>query len=191
MLTGNQLIAALASMPTLSTQGQVCRVIHIKYINSALSAIGSLQTGGRYNQKSAFQALYLADNPVTALLEVEALFKTRTVFRYVAKPPLIVLSIYYQLNAILDLTNLNNQLALGTNLQELTGNWLLMNAGGQLAPTQILGEAAYSLQSIEALKVPSARDPNNYNLVVFPDRLSYGSFLRVYDDSGTINAQLP
>jgi hypothetical protein len=66
-----------------------------------------------------------------------------------------------------------------------------MNAQSQLAPTQILGEAAYSLSSIEALKVPSARDPDNYNLVVFPDRLLANSFLRVYDDSGTIKAQLP
>ncbi|WP_255349140.1 hypothetical protein [Kamptonema formosum] len=41
------------------------------------------------------------------------------------------------------------------------------------------------------MKVPSARDPNSYNLVVFPDRLSANSFLRVYDDSGTISAQLP
>ncbi|HEY9861622.1 MAG TPA: RES family NAD+ phosphorylase [Candidatus Obscuribacterales bacterium] len=161
MLTDNQLIAALASMPILSTQGEVCRVIHIRYANTALSSIGSLKTGGRYNQKSAFQALYLADNPVTALLEVEALLKTRTELTYVPKPPLIVLSIYYQLNAILDLTHLNNQRSLATNLQELTGNWLLMNAQSQLAPTQILGEAAYSLQSIEALKVPSARDSNN------------------------------
>ena len=151
MLTDNQLLAALASMPILSTQGEVCRVIHIRYANTALSSI----------------------------------------LTYVPKPPLIVLSIYYQLNAILDLTNLNNQRSLGTNLHELTGNRLLMNAQSQLAPTQILGEAAYSLQSIEALKVPSARDPNNYNLIVFPDRLLTNSFLRVYDDSGTINAQLP
>lgn len=66
-----------------------------------------------------------------------------------------------------------------------------MNAQGQIAPTQILGETAYNLQNIEALKVPSARDPNTYNLVIFPDRLTNNSLLRVYDDSGTINAQLP
>ena len=92
---------------------------------------------------------------------------------------------------VLDLANWNVQQALGTNLQELTGNWRLINAQNKLAPTQILGEAAYNLQSIEALKVPSARDPNTYNLVVFPDRLSANSWLRVYDDSVTINARLP
>lgn len=62
-----------------------------------------------------------------------------------------------------------------------------------MAPTQTLGSAAYNLQSIEALKVPSARDPNTYNLVVFVNRLSSSdnSFLRVYDDSGIIDARLP
>ncbi|MBW4494880.1 MAG: RES family NAD+ phosphorylase [Oscillatoria princeps RMCB-10] len=95
------------------------------------------------------------------------------------------------MSAVLDITAFDSQNTLSTNLQELTGNWRLMNALGQIAPTQTLGEAAYNLQTIEALKVPSARDPNSYNLVVFTDRLSANSFLRVYDDSGTINAQLP
>ncbi|MGK7875946.1 MAG: RES domain-containing protein [Xenococcaceae cyanobacterium] len=66
-----------------------------------------------------------------------------------------------------------------------------MNRQGQVAPTQLLGGATYNSQNIEALKVPSATDPNAYNLVIFPDRLSSRSFLRVYDNSGTIQAQLP
>ena len=56
---------------------------------------------------------------------------------------------------------------------------------------QPLGAAVYGLQSIEALKVPSARDPSTYNLVVFVDRLLVNSALRVYDDSGIIDAKLP
>ncbi|WP_071925507.1 RES family NAD+ phosphorylase [Chroococcidiopsis thermalis] len=60
-----------------------------------------------------------------------------------------------------------------------------------MALTQTLGSAAYNLQSIEAIKVPSARDPNTYNLVVFVNRLSDNSSLRVYDDSGIIDARLP
>ncbi|WP_017717643.1 RES family NAD+ phosphorylase [Kamptonema formosum] len=144
MLTGNQLIAALAALPTVSLPGEVFRVVQAKYINTALSSVGS-RLGGRYNPPSAFEALYLADSSVTALLEVEALIKAGTLLRSIAKPPLIVLSINSQLNAVLDITNLNSQQALGTNLQELTGNWRLMNALGQIAPTQSLGEAAYNL----------------------------------------------
>lgn len=191
MLTGNQLNAAIASLPTLSLYGVAFRIIQIQYINTPLSSVGSLRFGGRYNPQAAFEALYLAENSLTALLEVEALFKTKTEYRSILKPPLIILSTQYQINRILDITNLDNQMALGTNLQELTGNWLIMSMSGQIAPTQSLGEAAYNLQTIEALKVPSARDPNSHNLIVFPDRLSTNNFLRVYDDSGTINAQLP
>jgi hypothetical protein len=66
-----------------------------------------------------------------------------------------------------------------------------MNAQNQVAPTQVLGVAVYNLQNVEAIKVPSARDPKAYNLVVFPDRLAGSSFLQVYDDSGTIDARLP
>jgi len=190
VLTNNQLIAAVAALPTSSLTGLAFRVIFVRYLDTALSSIGSV-LGGRYNPPQAFQALYLTEESVTALLEVEALFKTGSKLRSIPKSPLIVLSIYYQLNAVIDITNFDNQQALATNLQELTGNWRLMNALGQIAPTQILGEAAYNLQTIEALKVPSARDPNSYNLIVFPDRLSANSSLRVYDDSGTINAQLP
>lgn len=191
MLTGNPLIAAVESLPVLSTSGFAFRAVHVRHLNTCLSSIGSLQFGGRYNAPSAFEALYLATHPVTSLLEVEALFKSATELKCFLKPPQLLLSIEYKLSAIIDVANLDNQNTLNTNLQELTGNWRLMNALGQLAPTQLLGEAAYNLQTVEALKVPSARDTNSYNLVVFPDRLSGNSFLRVYDDSGTINAQLP
>ena len=78
-----------------------------------------------------------------------------------------------------------------TNLQELTGNWRPLNAQGEIAPTQELGYAAYNIQKIEGLKVPSARSDSAYNLVIFPDRLSPASFLKIYNNSGTVIAQIP
>lgn len=72
MLTGQQLVTALAGLTTLSAQGVVFRCIHIKYQNSALSSIGSLKSGGRYNVGDkynvgqAFAALYTSDSPLTA-----------------------------------------------------------------------------------------------------------------------------
>ena len=65
-----------------------------------------------------------------------------------------------------------------------------MNAGGRVAPTQALGTVAYDQGRFEALRVPSAQDPKASNLVVFPDRLRPGSQVRVYDDSGLIDATL-
>lgn len=191
MLSINQLNLAIESLPNISISGFAFRAVHIKYLNTCLSSIGSFKFGGRFNLPSNFEVLYLADHPITSLLEVEALVRTRTELKCFLKPPQLLISIEYRLSAVLDLTDFNNQNTLNTNLQELTGNWRLMNALGQTAPTQSLGETAYNLQTIEALKVPSARDPNTYNLVIFPERLNPNSYLKVYDDSGTINAQIP
>lgn len=104
--------------------------------------------------------------------------------------PRLLLSVEVALSAVLDLTTMQVQDTLSTNLQELTGSWLVMNADGQTAPTQALGTAAYNYGGVEALRAPSAQDPRATNLVIFPDRLRPGSQVRVYDDSGLIDATL-
>ena len=191
MLTGNELINALGELPVLPESGVAYRLIHAKYAGSALSSIGSLKFGGRYNPPQAFEALYLASHPVTALAEVNAVVQTASGLSGVKGPPRILLSIDYRLSAILDLNNLDIQNALETSLPELIAPWRPINAQGIIAPTQMLGSAAYERRSIEALKVPSARDSSTVNLVVFADRLLGNSSLRVYDDSGIIDAQIP
>ena len=191
MLTGSKLSEALANLPVEPESGVAYRIIHAKYAGSALSSIGSLKFGGRYNPPQTFEALYLASNPITALQEVNAVVQTDSRLLGVKGPPRILLSVDYELQAILNICNPKNQSVLDTSLSELITPWRSINAQGIVAQTQILGTAAYDFQGIEALKVPSARDPNTYNLVVFVDRLSANSSLRVYDDSGIIDAQLP
>ncbi len=191
MYQGQQLATAIDELPTLSETGVVFRLIHLQFQNTALSAIGSLINGGRYNIAQEFSCLYTSDTPITALREIRMLTETSRELIAHKQEPQILLSIEYSLKAILDLTNPNNQAALGTNIQELTGVWLPMYLQGQIAPTQELGAAARASQKIEALKVPSAHEPNGYNLAIFLDRLSSGSFLQVYDNSGTIKARLP
>jgi hypothetical protein len=66
---------------------------------------------------------------------------------------------------------------------------LAQSASGS-APTQRLGLAAYAA-GLEALRAPSAKDPSAANLVIFPDALQPASTLRVFDDSGFIDASLP
>lgn len=191
MLIGSELTQALASLSVQAETEVAYRIIHAKYAGSALSSIGSLKFGGRYNPQQTFEALYLASDPVTALQEVNAVVQTESGLLGVKGPPRILLSVDYKLQAILDICNPNNQSVLETTLDELTAPWRPANAQGQLASTQILGTAVYDLKSIEALKVPSAREPKTYNVVIFVDRLRANSSLRVYDDSGIINAQIP
>ncbi|MBC6479476.1 MAG: RES domain-containing protein [Hormoscilla sp. GM7CHS1pb] len=143
-----------------------------------------------FHTPNQLEALYLADTPVNCLLEVEALIQTERGFSGVSKSPQVLLSIEYKLNSVIDIVDIGAQTNINTNVQELTVSWRFMNAQGQLAPTQNLGEVVYSMQQVEALKVPSAKVANADNLVVFPARISGDSFLRVFDDSGTIKSQI-
>lgn len=132
----------------------------------------------------------MADTPLTALQEINLIKMTASVILSAKSSPRLLLSVEVALSAVLDVTTTQVQDALGTNLQELTGSWLVLNADGHTAPTQALGTAAYNYGSIEALRVPSAQDPRAVNLVIFPDRLRLGSRVRVYDDAGLIDATL-
>ena len=190
MLAGQALEDALASLPTTPWTGTAYRLIPVQFAETALSSIGSFRRGGRYNPKGAFEALYLADTPLTALQEVNLIKVTDAAILGVKSSPRLLLSVEVALRAVLDLTTTQVQAALGTNLQELTGSWLAVNAYGQTAPTQALGAAASNSREIEALRVPSAQDPRAANLVIFPDELRKGSRVRVYDDSGLIDATL-
>jgi RES domain-containing protein len=196
MLTRETLINELKRLTPNIEKGFVFRIIDIKYQTTALSAIGSLKSGGRYNigesfSEQQFSALYASDSPITALQEREILLNSGSGLIPNLTPPYLLLSLKYTLQSVLDLTDTYNQNALGTNLQELTGNWRVFKFRDQIAPTQELAKAVYDLQTIEALKVPSQYNINAYNLVIFPERLLPNSFIEVYDPSGTIAAKLP
>jgi RES domain-containing protein len=191
MLARDALVAAIQHLPTGPLEGVAFRLILARHAGTALSSIGSLRTGGRYNQRGRFEALYLASSPVTALQEVEALVETAAGLQGVKGPPRILLSVEYHLQWVVDLTDAAVQRAVGTTFDELCAPWRPLNAAGHRAPTQLLGEVVRDAGTIEGLSAPSARDPSTANLVVFPDRLRADSSLRVFDDSGLIDAHLP
>ena len=190
MLVGEALEQALTNLASVPWTGVAYRLIPAQFAGTALSSIGSFRRGGRYNPKEAFEALYLADTPITALQEINLIKVTDEAILSAKGSPRLLLSVEVTLSAVLDLTTSEMQSTLSTNLQELTGSWLAMNADGHLAPTQALSAAAYDRKTIEALRVPSAQDPQATNLVIFPDRLQQGSQVRVYDDSGLIDVAL-
>src|SRR5947209_5701245 len=140
MLPRDALVVAVGALPTQAQCGLAFRLILARYAATALSSIGSLRAGGRYNMRGEFEALYLASSPVTALREVEALVETAEGLRGVKGPPRILLSVEYRLQSVVDLTALSVQAILGTTLDELCAPWRPLNAAGQVAPTQLLGE---------------------------------------------------
>ena len=166
------------------------RIIHAKYASTALSAVGSYRFGGRYNPAGAFEVLYLADNPVTALEEVEALLRTNDDLKGVKGPPRIVLSVECVLQRVVQL-NERALRDLDLSLENVTGPWRESLRRNQTSVTHEIGLISFERGDVEALLVPSAKNPATSNLVVFPDRLMKGSALRVFDDSGIIDARLP
>jgi RES domain-containing protein len=93
MLPRDALVAAVKGWPTSPAEGFAFRLILARYAATALSSIGSLRAGGRYNMRAEFEALYLASSPVTALREVEALVETTEGLKGVKGPPRVLLSV--------------------------------------------------------------------------------------------------
>ena len=138
MLEGEALREALTTLPLVPFTGTFYRLIHAKYAETALSSVGSLTNGGRYNPPGAFEVLYLADSPITGLQEVNALFRIDAQLIPVRGAPRIVLSVDCRLSGVLDLRDAGTQRALSTNPQELTGLWVASSPDDP-APTQRLG----------------------------------------------------
>jgi hypothetical protein len=128
-----------------------------------------------------------------ALYEVEALLGSLRTGNVIANPAQawLTINIQIQLQQVADLTLVAEQRLLGTNVQELTGDWegyILRKRHTSVpepvgtAPTQDLGEALFSIDGLEGFRAVSAKVPYQKNLVVFPQKLLKGSKL-VYTDS--------
>jgi hypothetical protein len=98
----------------------------------------------------------------------------------------ITLNVHVVLQDVIDLTEVSTaQDPLGTNVQELTGDWRgyqtrslttpVSNPIG-IAPTQRLGKALFATGT-EGFRAISAKIPYHKTLTVFPDRLRAGSSL--------------
>jgi len=145
---------------------------------------------GRYNggtlSRPAFPVLYLAENQIVALFEVQALIGSPVVVSKVYAHPgsktWTVLKVSVSLQKVGDLTELPQQTIFDTNAQELTGDWRAYgyrNPGttsvglpsGFPAPTQELGAALRNVPDLEGFETISATVPHQRTLVVFPDKL--------------------
>ena len=136
--------------------------------------------GARFTPKGGFDSIYLAWDPVTALIEVQALVLLPGGPVALRTAPWAIVSIDGLVSNVLDLTNPVMLTSLGTNEQEVSGTWVTMSN----PPTQLLAQEAWRSGTIAGIKYRSAKHPaNGLNLVVFPDRLSVSpnDYLEVYD----------
>jgi len=152
----------------------------------------------RFNEgRGVFATLYLAQDQLVALFEVQALFGSPyTTWLAVPGRNWAILNVSVVLQSVVDLTLAAPQAALGTTAQELTGDWRgyrlrsaitpVSQPAGVPAPTQELGAALYSVPLLEAFVTVSAKIPTHKTLVVFPDKLLPGSELVCRDDKGKL-----
>ncbi|WP_192930896.1 RES family NAD+ phosphorylase [Deinococcus sp. AJ005] len=127
----------------------------------------------RYSTANTFEALYTSYYDYLTIKEVtqdriyqETLPGAGTVANF-------VFSVRAECDGILDLTDPDTQAILGTNLQELTGDWRLLNENKIVAPTQMLGQVAHDFGTIRGIRYPSKIEPHRANLVIFKARMLY------------------
>jgi RES domain-containing protein len=189
-----RLKAILNTAPLVTYSGYSYRVIEDRWRNDPLSAIGALQSGGRYNAPGAFSLLYTANSRVTALKEVQALFDTPDgQLADVPRNPELILTLEITLRRILDLTDAALCAALGTSREELISeipSRFIINAQGKTTATQNLGAACHLSQRISALKVPSAAHSVGYCLNIYPDRLVAGEYVAIRDEHNRLKAEI-
>lgn len=158
-----------------------------------LWGMGSRINGGRFTPKDIFETIYLAEDPITALAEVALVIQHAqappATFR---TPPWVHVTVDGILFSLLDLTENNVQRALGTNVQELTGEWRYTQAQGLEAPTQMLGRLCYETGRFDGIRYFSSKNPpKGVCLAVFPDRLGPRAYLEVYDPHDNLAQRLP
>ena len=189
---------ACSSLRTRAENGVWYRAIEPQYAATPLGAMHTLFMPTRFSlatsARAAFPLLYLTENQVTALYEVEAMYGMPTAGLFVPNPQAswLILNVGVVLQRVADLTDVSEQAKLSTTAQELTGDWQgygLRNARTPVrqptgpAPTQDLGEALYQVADLEGFLTLSAKMPTHRNLVVFPTKLRPGSRIVFTDDA--------
>lgn len=163
-----------------------------KWRKSLLSAKGAEISAGRFHRAGGAPALYFAESPLTALLEVGALSATVDGgYHPYRRPPQILVSVSLAIpRGVLDLTEPGVLAKLGTTDMEISGNWITSRD----PVTQTLGQIAYEC-GIVAIKFRSARPTDRLthsNLVVFRDRLlnTSGCELKAHDPDRDLHSSV-
>jgi len=143
--------------------------------SQALST-GSKRTGGRYNPKDEFGALYLSLNLHTCLEEVVQA-QSLSAIEIAPKLPRVDVAIKVRLSKILNLTNPVIQRAIGITEADLIiasdledQGWHSLQRSGRVESTQLIGRLTREA-GFEALLVPSAKFPGKNLVVFYPENI--------------------
>lgn len=193
-------LGAVASLPTISESRTWYRVVPPSYWRHVLSATHTLPTVSRFKAKSdPFQILYLAQDSIVAQFEARALLGSISV-PIAAPGSFAVMSVHVKLSAVIDLSDVPNQVSLDTTAQELTGDWSGYHLRGSAtrvrspvgkAPTQDLGLALFNKPKLAGFLSVSAQIPTRQTLMVFPTKLGPGDYIELEDPSSGTKVRVP
>lgn len=190
--------AALAIVPLAAVHGPWSRAIGYRHLQGPPPGLSgppqplwggaARMVGARFTPPGSFDSLYLADNPVTAFLEVSALIQLPGGPVPVLAAPWVVVSVEGELNHVLDLTQPAILAALGITPAEVTAPWVT----AANPPMQVLGRLTHRSRRVVGIRYASAKHPGGTNLVVFPERLDIasGNYLEVYDPHRQLSQRL-
>lgn len=193
------LVASAGSRLVLTPENRVWyRAIAPQHAGTPISSTHSKGSLSRFspgpNAGNPFEVLYFSDSYNVVLYEVESLLGSIDNVP-VSNPARgwLLLNVHVILQQVADLTDVAAQGTLGTNAQELTGDWRGYEARRKpgsipgpigTAPTQALGEYLFASTRIEGFRTVSAKIPTQMNLVIFPEKLLPGSHLVYTDHTG-------
>jgi hypothetical protein len=195
-----------ASLVPLSVTGTWYRAVRPQFQATILSTGHTTTITSRFCSgsiaHSQFQTLYLTEDPIVALFEVQALLGSWHGVN-VPNPNVFftVISVKVKLTSIADLRDPAQLQHVGASIQELTGDWegyALRSPTPPTSPpyysdvpTHQLGYELNQVPYLEGLMTYSARVPDRKNLVIFPRNLDPSSSVECYDSAGNLIQQIP
>lgn len=179
--TLGQLRASLRKLAddALAFSGTTYRSCTPKYAteDDLLNGEGSKLHGARWNPKG-IAVVYAADSPETAMAESLAHSRYFSIPVYSAMPRVFV-AIEMKLKRVVDLRERNVRQRLHVSNDTMTTiDWRKEVKAGHLPVTQAIGQAAFEA-GVEGLIVPSAAQPEGFNVLVFPKNLKKGRKLQI------------
>lgn len=193
-------LANCSKLPT-KPEGRIWfRAIQPHFWSTALKTSQTRIIPSRYNAgslaKSKFEVLYLAEDHLVAMFEVQALLGSPAPGSYFPHPRTAwtIINVTVNLHKVADLTAKSSsgksaRSLIDTTAQELTGDWrgyqqrssiTSISSPVGIAPTQKLGAALYNILDLEGFLTFSAKVPTNLVLVVFPDKLQPGNWVEFF-----------
>jgi len=181
VLSGAPLDHAIQQLNSRPFRHTFFRAMPLRYAGDPLGKRRPI-VAQRFNVAGGARVLYLADDQLTCLHEIQA-------FGWPPSATAIV-PVQFDLKAVVDLRDPNVQTVLQTNPAEIGMNFRSIMSGP--APTQLLGESCAASGRIDGLLFDSPAMPGKTDLAVLEVALSLlGSSLAVNDPTNNLFDSLP